>query len=55
MLPGMDHASLNRQRCKERGEGKKKKKIGRSFRKVLEKKKKNANEITGDRSYNTFE
>lgn len=51
----MDHVSLNRQR----GAKREKKKTGRSFRNVLEKKKnkkkKNANEITDDRSYNTFE
>lgn len=55
MLPGMDHASLNRQRCKERGEEKKNRKIVQKCLGKEREKKKNANEITGDRSYNTFE
>lgn len=51
----MDHASLNRQRCKERGEEKKKQEDRSEMSWKRERKKKNANEITGDRSYNTFE
>lgn len=51
----MDHVSLNRQRCEER-EKKNRKIVQKCLGKEKkQKKKKNANEITDDRSYNTFE
>lgn len=55
MLPGMDHVSLNRQRCEEREKKKQEDRSEMSWKRKKTKKKKNANEITDDRSYNTFE